>query len=72
MLDFATIAAVATPPGVGGLAVIRVSGPDAAGIASWVFRTGRSGDAIALTAANSHTIHYGRIIDPVSGEPSTR
>jgi tRNA modification GTPase len=68
VLDFATIGAVATPPGVGGIAVIRVSGPDAAGIASRVFRAGKRGDAIYLEAGNSHTIHYGRIVDPVSGE----
>lgn len=68
MLDFATIAAVATPPGVGSIAVIRVSGPDAAAIAERVFRSGQHGDAIALDAANSHTIHYGRIVDPLSGE----
>lgn len=68
MLDFATIAAVATPPGVGGIAVIRVSGPDAAGIAERVFREGRAGGAIALAPGNSHTIHYGRIVNPIAGE----
>ena len=69
MLDFATIAAVATPPGVGGIAVIRVSGPDASSIAGRIFRAGRTGAAISLTAANSHTIHYGRIVNPADDEP---
>ena len=69
MLDFATIAAVATPPGVGGIAVIRVSGPDVGVIADRVFRPGRSRTALSLTAANSHTIHYGHIVNPNDGEP---
>lgn len=59
-----TIAAIATPPGVGGLGVIRLSGPEAALIADKVFRApaGRT-----LDGAASHTIHYGHIIDPETG-----
>lgn len=33
-----TIAAVATPPGRGGIAIIRISGPDAIGVADRIFR----------------------------------
>lgn len=47
-----TIAAIATPPGTGGISVIRISGTDAVAIAQSVF-SGRIADA------QSHTIHYG-------------
>ncbi len=49
-----TIAAISTPQGTGGIALIRVSGGDAVKIADSVF----TGD---LSAAASHTIHYGYI-----------
>ncbi len=52
-----TICAVATPPGVGALAIIRVSGPAALTIGNTLFR-GKD-----LTRAEGNTIHYGRIID---------
>lgn len=51
-----TIAAVATPAGNGGIAVIRISGPDAVGVADRLFR-GR----IPLSSAKSHTVHYGSV-----------
>ncbi len=37
MAGYSTIAAIATPPGKGGVAVIRISGPDAFGIADRMF-----------------------------------
>ena len=33
-----TIAAIATPPGIGGIGLIRVSGPAAGGVARRLFR----------------------------------
>ena len=56
-----TITAIATPLGQGGLAVIRISGPDAVGVAERIFvpagkRTVRPG------AAATHTVHYGHIV----------
>jgi tRNA modification GTPase len=51
-----TIAAVATPPGEGGLAVIRVSGPEAITIVARRF-SGR----VSLTGAASHTAHVGEL-----------
>jgi tRNA modification GTPase len=59
-----TIAAVATPPGEGGVAIVRMSGPDAERIAKEIFRRsgGRNG------AFRSHTLHHGTIRDPHSGE----
>ncbi len=56
-----TIAAIATPIGEGGLAVIRVSGPEALAIVERCFRpAGKSSKS--PTAAESHTIHYGHIV----------
>lgn len=49
-----TIYAVATPPGVSGLAVIRVSGPLAFSVCDMSFHARN-----ALMDADDHTIHYG-------------
>lgn len=49
-----TIAAVATPPGEGGVAIIRISGKEATSIANTVF----SGDVETI---KSHTVRYGHI-----------
>ncbi|MBC8081321.1 MAG: tRNA uridine-5-carboxymethylaminomethyl(34) synthesis GTPase MnmE [Gorillibacterium sp.] len=58
-----TIAAISTPLGEGGIAVIRVSGVDAIAFSNQIFQpTGK------LSAAESHTVHYGHIADPASGE----
>ncbi len=56
-----TIAAIATPPGSGGIAVIRVSGRAAIEVGDRVFR--RAGSvASPLSGALSHTVHYGQIV----------
>jgi len=52
-----TIAALATPPGEGAIAVIRVSGPRALEIADRAFR-GKG----ALSSARGFTVHHGRIV----------
>lgn len=49
-----TICALATPPGVGGLAVVRCSGSSAFLLCDALFH-GR----VSLTQAQDHTIHYG-------------
>ncbi|MCO5221032.1 MAG: tRNA uridine-5-carboxymethylaminomethyl(34) synthesis GTPase MnmE [Thermomicrobiales bacterium] len=64
MLDSATIAAISTPPGQGGLGVIRISGPEAAGIGAAIFRSA-TGRPLRLTPERSHRVFYGRIVDPV-------
>jgi tRNA modification GTPase len=55
-----TIAAIATPAGEGGIAIVRVSGPDAERIATALF--------VRATAENgrlkSHMLHSGMIRDP--------
>lgn len=59
MLDD-TIAAIATPLGEGGLAVIRLSGADALGIGDKIFSPiGKS--SVKPSGASTHTIHYGKI-----------
>ncbi|MEZ4530787.1 MAG: tRNA uridine-5-carboxymethylaminomethyl(34) synthesis GTPase MnmE [Thermomicrobiales bacterium] len=65
MLDSATIAAISTPPGLGALGVIRISGPDAAEIAARVFRSAR-GTSLHLTAKQSHRVFYGQVVDPAT------
>jgi tRNA modification GTPase len=52
-----TIVALATPAGIGAIGVIRLSGPDAILIANSVFK-GKD-----LTKQDSHTIHFGNIVD---------
>ncbi|MCX6141020.1 MAG: tRNA uridine-5-carboxymethylaminomethyl(34) synthesis GTPase MnmE [Candidatus Kapabacteria bacterium] len=49
-----TICALATPPGVGGLAVVRVSGPKAFEMCDLFFQGG-----VRIPHAEGHTIHYG-------------
>lgn len=56
-MEARTIAAISTPTGMGGIAVIRISGAEAVEIADRVF----SG-AMPLSKAKSHTVHYGHII----------
>jgi tRNA modification GTPase len=59
-----TIAAIATPPGVGGIGVIRVSGSDAFAIVQPLLR--RPGKQTELPP--SHQLIYGHIIDPITRE----
>jgi tRNA modification GTPase len=59
MLDD-TIAAIATPLGEGGLAVIRISGTRAVEVADAMFVP--AGVHSKLSAAPTHTIHYGHIV----------
>ncbi|MBF7128944.1 tRNA uridine-5-carboxymethylaminomethyl(34) synthesis GTPase MnmE [Pediococcus pentosaceus] len=58
---FDTIAAISTPPGEGGISIIRISGVDALKTASQIY-CGKD-----LNKVNSHTINYGHIIDPENG-----
>lgn len=53
-----TICAISTPPGVGGIAVIRVSGPRAIEIVDRVWQGKPLGDVAGYTA------RYGNIVDP--------
>jgi tRNA modification GTPase len=53
-----TIAAVATPPGEGALAVIRISGPQSLQIGDRIFRGRRP-----LSTAPGYTLHHGTIVN---------
>ncbi len=61
-----TIAAIATPPGNGGIAVIRICGPKSLEIINLIFKTGR-GDA-GMPLMESHRLYHGRIIDYRTGD----
>lgn len=58
-----TIAAISTAVGEGGIAIIRVSGPDAIEGTARIFRSRTD-----LRDAVTHTVHYGHIIDPKNEE----
>lgn len=58
-----TIAAISTAVGEGGIAIIRVSGPDAVQEVERIFKSKNK-----LTQVDSHTVHYGHIADPKTGE----
>ncbi|GLO68230.1 tRNA modification GTPase MnmE [Oceanobacillus kimchii] len=62
MLDTDTITAISTPVGEGAIAIVRLSGPEAIAITSQIFE-GKN-----LQEAPSHTIQYGKIIDPSTNE----
>jgi tRNA modification GTPase len=57
-----TIAAISTPVGEGGIGIVRISGPGAAGIANRIVRNGKGG------GFESHRFYYGSLLDPDSGE----
>ena len=59
--DDDTICAISTPAGMGGIAVIRISGRDAMPIVA------RCWKGAAIEQMKSHTAHLGRIIDPADG-----
>jgi tRNA modification GTPase len=61
MLDD-TIAAIATPLGEGGLAIIRISGPKALAVADACFAPAGKGGPKPSTAA-THTIHFGHVVN---------
>ncbi|USS93292.1 tRNA uridine-5-carboxymethylaminomethyl(34) synthesis GTPase MnmE [Fructilactobacillus ixorae] len=56
--DYDTIAAISTPPGVGGIAIVRLSGSEALAIAQQIYR-GKD-----LSRVATDTINYGHIVDP--------
>ncbi|OGP20521.1 MAG: tRNA uridine-5-carboxymethylaminomethyl(34) synthesis GTPase MnmE [Deltaproteobacteria bacterium GWA2_57_13] len=58
-----TIAAIATPVGEGGVAIVRISGPEAEPITRQIFcrSRGKNGNL------RSHTLHHGTIRDPETG-----
>lgn len=60
--EFDTIAAISTPLGEGAIGIVRLSGTKALDIAKSIFK-GKN-----LTTVASHTLNYGHIIRPSTGE----
>ena len=62
MLEEDTIAAIATPVGMGGIGIIKISGSKSLRIAERIFRSKHH-----LSALQSHQLHYGEILDTKDG-----
>lgn len=63
-IEFDTIAAISTPPGEGGIGIVRLSGDEALEIADKIYRQGKK----RLSDQPSHTIHYGSVYNPKTNE----
>lgn len=57
-----TIVAIATPPGEGGVGIVRLSGPAALAVGRAIVRP-----ADAAAVWRSHQLLYGHVVDPASG-----
>ena len=62
-MQFETISSISTPVGEGAIAIVRLSGEDAIEIADRLYKGAKK-----LAETDSHTINYGHIVDPKSGE----
>lgn len=62
-----TIFAISTPSGIGGIATIRISGPEAIAVCDSLFLPVRQSHQ--LSSRPSHTLTFGQIIDPATKEP---
>ena len=62
MYEHDTIAAIATPPGHGGVAILRISGVHAESIAQTLFFPKQPWEQL-----HSHHLYLGRIVDPRTG-----
>ncbi len=58
MLSNDTIAAIATAPGQGGVAIVRISGPEAEAVLMRVFRPAK-----ATSPLTSHMLTYGHVVE---------
>jgi len=59
-----TIAAIATPPGEGGIGIVRISGRDAVAILGRVFSPAGS-----VSKFESHRVYYGHAVEQPGGPP---
>src|SRR6516164_7110524 len=57
-----TIVAIATPPGRGGIGVVRLSGPEATSIAAPLLKLAHAGDL------QPSRVHFGELIDPETND----
>jgi tRNA modification GTPase len=58
-MDSDTIAAIATPPGAGGIGIVKISGPQAIPVALPLLHPSRTPSSL-----RSHHLYYGSIVDP--------
>ncbi|MCQ6265065.1 tRNA uridine-5-carboxymethylaminomethyl(34) synthesis GTPase MnmE [Fictibacillus sp. WQ 8-8] len=63
-MEYDTITAISTPMGEGAIAIVRLSGSEAIAIADSIYKGKKM-----LQEVESHTIHYGKLIEPKTGEP---
>src|SRR5947209_126511 len=62
VVEHDTIVAVVTPPGEGGVGIVRASGPGATSLPARLFPT--------LTSSwESHRLRQGTVVDPAGGTP---
>jgi tRNA modification GTPase len=59
-----TIAAISTPPGEGGIGIVRLSGKDAVAVTAALFHSPRG---VQLRSVRSHSVHHGFILEPETG-----
>lgn len=62
--EFDTIAAISTPSGEGALHIVRMSGDESFDIIDRIYQQGSK----KLSEQPSHTINYGHIVDPKTGQ----
>lgn len=62
MFETDTITAISTPIGEGAISIVRLSGQNAIEVTSKIYK-GKN-----LAEVDSHTIHYGKIIDPSTND----
>lgn len=62
-MEYDTITAISTPMGEGAIAIVRLSGSEAVSIADSIYK-----GKMKLQDAESHTIHYGKLIEPKTEE----
>ncbi len=60
-----TICAIATPPGEGGIGIVRLSGPESLAIAGKIFKSPRKK---VVSELPTYSAHYGHIIGPETGK----
>lgn len=64
-MEFDTIAAISTPRGEGAIGIVRLSGDEAVAIVDKFFR---KPNRQLLADCQSHTIHYGHLVDPATDQ----
>jgi tRNA modification GTPase len=68
LYDTDTIAAIATPPGEGGVGIVRISGPQVWAIADLLFQ---AQDKMAVSERAHGTFAYGKVVDSDGAEIDT-